>query len=92
MASKIDDNRIALESSLGLNASQANIAGTLAASTIILGEPVRPNRSIIVYLDSTNAVAGTTYVFRVTVTTTENSSDGKRIRDFNVRAIAPGSD
>lgn len=89
---KIDDNRISLQSSLGTNVSQANVAGTLAASTHILGEPVRPNRSIVVFLDSTNATAGETYTFRVTVTTSENSNTGQRIRDIRMKVIAPGTD
>lgn len=92
VAGKIDDNRIALESSVGLNANQANIVGTLEASTYILGEPVRPDRSIVVFMNSAAATAGTTYQFRVTVTTTENSSTGVRIRDIRLKAIAPGTD
>jgi len=91
--SKVDDNKIALASSLGgETASQADIAGVLAASTYILGKAVRPNRSITVFLNSAAAVAGTTYRFRVTVTTTENANTGVRIRDILLKVTAVGAD
>jgi hypothetical protein len=90
---KLDDNKIVLESALGTGtANQADIAGTIAASKRILGDPVRPNRSITVFLDSVNAVAGTTYRFRVTVNTSENSNSGVRIRDILLKVIALGTD
>lgn len=90
---KLNDNQIALKTSLGtITANQADIAGTLAASKSILGEPVKPSRSITVFLNSAAATAGTTYRFRATVTTTENSSTGIRIRDFLLKVIALGTD
>lgn len=89
---KANDNQIVLETSLGENASVADIAGTLAASKKILGEAVKPNRSIDVYVDSSAATAGTTYRLRATVTTTENSSTGVRIRDVLLKVIAQGTD
>lgn len=90
---KLNDDQIVLNTSLGgVNASVADIAGTLTASKLILGEPVKPSRSITVFMNSAAATAGTTYRFRVTVTTSENSNTGVRIRDILLKVIALGTD
>ena len=88
---RVSDHEITLEDNIGDGADeQTNIAATLNAGLLVLGELVPVSRSVIFFVDTTNAVVGTTYRVRITVSTTANTNAGVKVRDVRIRVIAPG--
>ena len=90
---KENDHKIVLDENIGDGADGAtNIAATLNSGLLILGNLVPVGRAVTFFVDTSSAVAGTTYRVRITVSTTANSSAAVKIRDVRIRVIAPGTE